>query len=251
MTITWNVIKEKIRRKELYVITIIGILLLLLFSGDSSTISIQGKPITDYEHLAPIVLIVVHAISGALAIVLSLKTIPNEYERKTSHLVWIRGISQSRYHGELALANGISSLISEGILFVGMIIFMLMKQRGNEVWKLFPAFLIVAVSVLIVSLFTSLVSAIFPSMVAGLLATIFYFLGIFYEVFELFSDMISGAAGKLIEAMLFLIPNLHEIQSQAGNILSGDEVSVHVILKGLLVLWILGLGFCVYKKKEA
>lgn len=251
MTIAWNGIKEKVRRKELYVICVIGILILFLFSGESGTITVNGRPVTDYESLAPILLMVLHAIGAALAIVLSLSTIPNEYERKTSHLVWIRGVSQSRYHLELALANGISALFSEGILLVGMVIFMGMKKRGDQIVKLIPVFFILALSVFMVALFTSLVSAVFPKLVAGLFAAIFYLLGVFHEVFGIFSNMISSGVGKAVDFVLNIVPNLHEIQAQAGNVLSGEAVSIHVICKGLFVIWLLVLGLMFYRKKEA
>ena len=110
MTIAFTALKEKIRRKELYIV------------------SVNGEAVTDYKILAPILLIVVNTISCILAVIMSLGTIPNEYERNTSHLVWIRKIPQYRYHGELALANIFTGLISEAILFVPMFIFMISNQ---------------------------------------------------------------------------------------------------------------------------
>ena len=209
MIIAAHAIKEKIRRKELYIVAMIGVLVLILFSADGSTISIAGKPITDYDNLTPIFLIMVNAICGALAIFLSLKTIPNEYERKTSHLVWIRGISQTRYHSELAIANGISCMLAEGIMFIGMILFTLMKHRQDQLWKLIPAYFIMALGIWIVSLLTSLLSIIFPGMVAGLIAAIVYLAGIFHSVLELFGNMVSGLVGKLLDIVLWIVPNLH------------------------------------------
>ena len=122
MTIAFTALKEKIRRKELYIVSAIGAFILLVFGTGSSSITINGEAVTDYKILAPILLIVVNAISCVLAVIMSLGTIPNEYERNTSHLVWIRKIPQYRYHGELALANIFTGLISEAILFVPMFI---------------------------------------------------------------------------------------------------------------------------------
>lgn len=112
MIITLTAVKEKIRRKELYIVSAIGIFIILLFGtgSDSSSLSINGVAITDYKMLAPILLIVVNAISCVLTAVMSLSTIPNEYERNTSHLIWIRKIPQYRYHIELALSNMITGL---------------------------------------------------------------------------------------------------------------------------------------------
>lgn len=251
MIIAINAVKEKIRRKELYVVTAIGLLILLGFSTGVGTISIGGVEITDYENLVPVLITVVNVICGALAIVLSLRTIPNEYERKTSHLIWIRGISQFRYHGELTLANAIISLFSEGILYLGVLIFMFMKGKGNEGWKLLPAFFIVAVSILLVSVFTSLLSVRLPSMAAGVIATICYLVGILHRILEVLEGMLSGFVSVLLKGVLWLIPDLHGIQSQASHFLTGETVDIHVILKGLLVIYLLTVCLYFLKKKEA
>lgn len=251
MTITINAIKEKIRRKELYIVTVIGILILLLFGTGSGTITIGGRPITDYESLAPILIIIINAICGALAIALSIRTIPNEYERKTSHLIWIRGVSQTRFHGELALANGISSLIAEAILYMGFILFMFSKGKGEEVWRVIPAFVIMAVSILIVSLFTSVLSIVLPGMVTGVIVSICYLAGIFHGILELVSNMISGVGSALLRGVLFAVPDLNALQAQAGNVIRGNSIESHVIWKGLLVIYIISIFFSVFKRKEA
>lgn len=251
MTITMNALREKIRRKELYIVTIIGLIVLIAFGTGTGTITMNGKPITDYENLAPILITIINVICGALAIVLSIHTIPNEYERKTSHLIWIRGISQPRFHGELALANGISSLISEAILYLGLFAFMIIKGKGNEAWKLIPAFLIVAISILMVSLFTSMLSIVLPGMLTGAIAAICYLAGILHGFLDTFRGMVSGIGSILLKGVLFVIPDLDEIQSQAGNVMKGNSLDMHVIWKGLLILYVISLLVFICKRKEA
>ena len=251
MTITMNAIKEKIRRKELYVVTAIGLLILLLFGTGAGSITFNGKPITDYENLAPILNLVINVICGALAVVLSLHTIPNEYERKTSHLIWIRNVSQARFHGELALANVISSLLSESILYWGLLVFMIIKGKGGEAWRLLPAFFIVAISISIISLFTSVLTIVLPGMFAGMIAIFCYIVGVLHGLLDVFQGMVSGVGSILLKGLLMVIPDLNEIQSQAGNILSGKRVEIHVIWTGLLVLYIISVFVFLLKKKEA
>lgn len=251
MTIAINALREKIRRKELYVVSLIGLLILLIFGTGSGSISIDGKPITDYENLAPLMITMINVICGALAIVLSLRTIPNEYERKTSHLIWIRDVSQVRFHGELAVANIIGSLLAEAILYLGLLIFMISKGRSSEIWRLIPAFLIMAISIAIVSLFTSMMSIVLPGMFAGVIATICYVAGVLHGMLELFGGMISGLGSALIKGVLVIIPDLNEIQSQAGNVLKAEAVDAHVIFTGLLALYVISLFVFVCKKKEA
>lgn len=251
MTILENALKEKVRRKDLYIVTVIGLLVLLIFGTGAGTITMDGKEITDFENLSSILITVINVICGALAIVLSLHTIPNEYERKTSHLIWIRGVSQSRFHGELALANGISSLLSEGILYLGLLVFVIMKGKGAEAWKLIPAFLIVAISVFLVSLFTSMLSIVLPDMLAGTIAAICYLVGILHGVLDVFRNMVTGIGSLLLKGILFVIPDLNAIQKQAGNMLRGNSVEVHIIWKGLLTVYIISLLLFVFRKNEA
>lgn len=158
MTIALTAFQEKLRRKDFYIVSAIGILILLLFGTGSGTLSIGGVEITDYKMLSPILLTVMNAIVCFLSVMMSLSTIPNEYERKTSHLIWARKISQSRYHGELALANIFSGLVSETILFAAIIIFMIQNGRADDLWRLIPTYLIIGINVAEVCLLTGIIS---------------------------------------------------------------------------------------------
>lgn len=243
--------KEKIRRKELYVVSIIGLLILLIFGTGTGSLSINGTAITDYKMLAPILLIVVNAICCVLTMIMSLNTIPNEYERNTSHLVWIRNISQARYHGELALANFFAGLASEAILFAAILLFMLMQGKVGEVWRLLPVYLVVGVNIAIVALLTSALTVILPKFVAGAIAAGGVMCGIFHGLLYTLKDMLGGFGGELIKYILKVVPNLHDIQAEAGNILCGNKVDAHVIWVGLFVIYVFVVMILVLKRKEA
>ena len=182
MSITLTALKEKVRKKELYIVSAIGIILILMFGTGSGSITIAGKAVTDYQMLAPILLIVVNGFCCILAAIMSLSTIPNEYDRHTSHLVWIRKIPQSRYHGELALANMLSGLISEAILFCAVFIFMLIYGKAADAWRLIPAYLIMGVNVAAVSVMTSAVCIVIARFAAGAISITATVMGIFYSL---------------------------------------------------------------------
>lgn len=238
MTIAITAFKEKIRRKELYIVSVVGVLILLLFGTGNGSLSIDGVPVTDYRILAPIMLMVVNAINCMLAVVMSLGTIPKEYERGTSHLVWIRKVPQWRYHGELALANIFAGLVSELILFVPLLVFMLMNQRADELWRLLPAYLILGINASVVSVATSMFSIIIPRFAAGAVSAAITFMGIFHSLLSTLKDVVGGFGGELIKYALKLIPDLHSLQAQAGAVLQGGKPDLHVILTGLLVLYV-------------
>lgn len=251
MTIAITAFKEKIRRRELYIVSVIGVLILILFGTGTGSLTINGTAITDYRILGPIMLIVVNAINCMLAVVMSLGTIPNEYQRCTSHLVWIRKVPQWRYHGELALANVLAGLVSEAILFAAMFIFTLINHRVDQLWRLLPAYLIIGINVTAVSMFTSMLSAVIPRFAAGAIASAAALAGIFHSLLELLKDMVGGVGGQLIKYGLKLIPDLHQMQTQAGNVLHGGRVDAHVILTGLLVIYVYTVLLFIMKRKEA
>ena len=249
MTIAITALKEKIRRKELYIVSVIGVLILLLFGTGTGSLSIDGTTITDYKILGPIMLIVVNAINCMLAVVMSLSTIPNEYERGTSHLIWIRKVPQWRYHGELALANVMAGLISEAMLFVAVFVFMLMNHRADQLWRLLPAYLIIGINVIAVSMLTSMLSIIIPRFAAGAIASAAALAGIFHSLLELLKDMVGGFGGEVIKYALKLIPDLHQVQTQAGAALHGGRVDIHVILTGLLAVYVYTVLLFIIRKK--
>lgn len=238
MIIASTALKEKMRRKELYIVSVIGVLILLFFGTGDGALSINGVAITDYRILAPILLTVVNAINCMLAVAMSLGTIPREYERGTSHLVWIRKVPQWRYHGELALANVAAGLVSQAILFMPLLGFMLMNGRADQLWKLLPAYLILGINVAVVGMLTSVLSILLPRFAAGAVSCAVALAGIFHSVLGTLKDMVGGFGGEMIRYALKLIPSLHDIQAQAGNVIYGGKLDFHVILTGLLAIYL-------------
>ncbi len=251
MIIALTALKEKICRKELYIVSAIGVLVLLTFGTGSGSITVNGEAITDYKMIAPVLLIVVNAISCILAAVMSLSTIPNEYARNTSHLVWIRKKPQYRYHGELAISNVITGLISEAILFGAMLIFMISNGKADELFRLIPTYLIIGINVTTVSVMTSALSVIVPKFVSGAIVVAVTLAGIFHSLLSTFKDIIGGFGGQIIKYALKIVPNLHGIQSEASNALCGNDVDIHVILTGLLAIYVFAVLVFVFKRKEA
>ncbi len=251
MTIAMNAFKEKIRRKELYIVCIIGILIVILFGTGNGEITIGGKPITGYEMLSPVILIVVNAVACILTAIMSASTIPNEYQRHTDHLIRIRKVSQARYHFELAMANFFAGLSSLGILFLSVVIFVFSQGHAGDIWKLVPAFLMMAINMAIVSFLSSTLSIILPPFLSGSISVVITLVGIFYSLLLLVKDVLGGFAGGFLKVVLFLFPNLHEISRSAGEFMGGEMADLHIILKGLLWVYIFAVLILIIKRKEA
>lgn len=251
MTIAMTAFKEKLLRRELYIISVIAILILVIFSSGTGTISVGGEPITGFKMLAPILLTVVNAFACVFAVITGLGTIPAEYERKTSHLIWIRNVPQYRYHGELALANIMSAICCEGILFLAITIFVITGGKDAEAWRLVPAFLTVGVNVAAMSIITTALSLVFSKTVAGAVAAVYAAAGIFHELLLTLKDVLGGVGGDIVKYALKLIPDLNAVQTQAGNMLVGKDVDPHAIFAVLLAAYAFSMLILFYRRREA
>ncbi len=242
--------KEKIRKKAFWVVFALTALITLLFSTGAATISVNGESVTDYKVLMPIMLTVLNAVSCAMAIVFSLNTIPKEYERHTNQLVFIRGVSQPQYHGQLAAANTATSLVSHAILFLGLTVYIFInKNTGDFLWIL-PAYLYSGIGVILVSLLATLLSIVVSEIIAGVIAVMIMLFGIFYPLIELLKGMAGGFAGKVFKALLFVLPDLHSVQSAAGSLITEHSFDPHVMFVALFYAYLFALGIILCRRKE-
>lgn len=246
-----NALKERIRRKELYIVVVIGVLMILFCGSDSTSISINGEPLVSFRNMFMVMHVLINVIGCILAVILSLRTIPKEYELHTSHLVWVRGISQAKYHGGLAAANILATAISVGILYVALAGYAVAKGYVSYVPKMLPAYLIMVMSVSLVSLFVSVLSICMPSMAVGVLAVLFAGVGVLHVFLELFKSTVAGVGGAGISFLLRIIPDLNGLQKQAYNMIVGEPIDAHLLWTGLFALWVISVGLFVFKKKEA
>lgn len=251
MVIMKNALRERIRRKDIYVVIVIGLLVILMCMSGAVTLTVDGVPVTEFTRMMPFVLHVVSVIGGAMAVALSLRTIPAEYERKTSHLVWIRGISQWNYHGQLALANMAASVGALFILYAGVMVFAGMKGEMGVLFRGLPGFLMYAVGTAGVSLFTSALSLKLSGMAAGTVSAGLMLVGTMSPVAETLSGIVSGIPRAVLKLLLLLTPDLYGMEAQAGRFLLGEAVDVHSLAGGFLFLYVGGMLLFLLRKKEA
>ena len=251
MEISLNVIKEKIRKKMLYITTVLGVLVVMIFSSDMGSLTIGGRQIKDYHVLIPILIHVVNFLSGAIALAMSLTTVPNEYERRTSHLIWSRGISQSRYHMSLAIGNVAVSWISGLILYATMAVFAVVNGYSGMLGQIAAAALLMLLYTAIISMLASALSIIFPTIVSGVIMIILFAGGAFRNILILLAAVLTGAGGTIMKRVIRLFPDLAGLSRQGGNLAQGNPVDVHVITMGMIVVWIAGIGILFFRRKEA
>lgn len=251
MEIMMTAIKEKLRRKELYIIAGIAVAVLMLLTSDNSSLSINGKIITDYENVVVVFLTVTHFVCCVLAVVLSVGTIRNEYERKTSHLVWIRRISQLKYHGQLACANVVVSLGAQSVFFLILSGYCIKEGHVNALLYLVPAFFLMGLSTSIISLFTSVISIKLPGFVTGVLSAILLIAGVFHSLLNLLVQTNDGIGQKVFRFLLRILPDLNENAQMAAKVILGKPISFHSICVSVLTIYIISWGIFVFRRKEA
>ena len=242
--------KEKIRRKVFFAVFALAALITLIFSTGAATVTINGESVTDYKILMPTMLTVMNAASCAMAVALSLNTIPKEYERHTNQLIFIRGVSQSRYHIQLAIANITASLVSHAIFFSGLAVYIITSKNPLELLWAVPSYLYSGIGIVLVSLFTTCLSIVFSEMAAGVISVVIMLIGVFYPMIELLKGIAGGLSGKIFKALLFVLPNLHGIQSAAGCLITEHTFDLHIMFVALFYVYLFALGIILFRRKE-
>lgn len=186
-----NALRERIRRKELYIVVAVGILILLLCSSGTATITMNGEQITSFDNMIV------------------------------------------------------------GILYLALAVYIVANGRTDYLVRMLPAYLIVCIAVATASLFTSVLSIVFPAAVTGILGILFALGGILHGILDLYKNVAGGVAGTLLKGLLFVLPDMNGIQQQARRLLAQESVDVHLILTGLLAIYVLSVGIMVFRRREA
>jgi len=251
MTIAYSVLREKVRRKDMYIIAIIGIVFAALITSGNSSVMVGNTSITGYEGLLPVSLVLVGITAGALAIALSLSTIPNEYSRSTSHLIWIRGIKQPIYHASLALGNIISSLMVLTIMFTSVVWLMLSRGMTGDLIRLPVAFLLACLPVIISSMFASALSVKLPQIAAGTISALLLICGYLHTLLGTLINISGGGISSVLRLILVIIPDLYTLQFQATLYIRGQALDYHRITGGLLCVYILAQLIWIQNRRYA
>lgn len=249
LTIAMNTFKEKLRSKALYITGITGFILMLLISTGNG-LSINGQKILLFEDRVPVAMSVMQFLGSLLAIMISLQTIPNEFERKTTHLILTRGIKLWQYMFSLAAGNIFTSVVFTLSIYSSLIVFSLVLGKGNLLLHTLASILVLSVNTMLLSGIVSVLSIRIPGFINGIIGLIVYFLGVFHNLLSTASGALEGIEGTLLKAALWLIPNFSEVQLQAANILLSRPADIVPILVQLLFLYIvLSLTFIPFRKE--
>ena len=124
LTITMNTFKDKVRSKALYITSITGYILMLLITTGNG-VSINEQKVLLFEDRVPVAMSVMQFLGSLLAIMISLQTIPNELERKTTHMILSRGVKPWQYMFSLTTVNILPSFVFTLSIYSSLIVFCL------------------------------------------------------------------------------------------------------------------------------
>ncbi|HEX2944660.1 MAG TPA: ABC transporter permease subunit [Clostridia bacterium] len=245
-----NTFREKIRNKTFYIVLIIGMVLMLLLTTNNSNLTINGRKVAGFEQMVPVALAIIGFIACLLAIMVSIQTIPNEFERKTTHLVLVRGIKPWQYMFALTSGNIAAGLFCILLLSFSLILFCAFYGKLYLIPSVFicslllginSAFLCAAVSVLTIKL---------PAFIAGTGGVLIYAAGILHGILDALAATSEGFGATIVKTLLFFIPDFAAIQGQASAVLAGGPFDIQPVASGLLLIYLfLSLTFITFRKE--
>jgi ABC-type transport system involved in multi-copper enzyme maturation permease subunit len=245
-----NTFNERIRSRIFYVVGIIGMIIMLLITTGNGNLTINGRKVAGFEPMVPVALSIIGFVSSLLSVMVSLQTIPNEFGRKTTHLVLIRGIKPWQYMFSLTMGNMLSSVFCMLSLYVSLLIFTAAHGKYGLFLPTFLCIAIMSINTMLLSAAVSVLSIKLPVYITGVLGLIIYVAGILHGVLDTFAGTTEGVGTVLADIMLFIVPDFSAVQQQAGNILTNMSLDPKPILVSLLQLYIiLSLTFVLFRKE--
>lgn len=232
-----NIYKENMRNKTLIIAGVAILLLLLFFGSGNSTVMIAGEEMTGITNLLPIFLIVGSVVCSLSAIFLSSFSIPKEYERKNSYLIWSRNISQAKYHTSVATGNLLVSAAITFLFYLSCAILIAIKGRLDLLSALPVSFIITLIMVASVSFISSALSVVlFPS-IASIITSVILILGLAKSLLSTLVSTLSGGASFILRFLVRIIPDFYKLASQANNFIQNGKIHIHTILLGALLIY--------------
>lgn len=245
-----NTFREKIYHKTFYIIMLIGMVLMLIITTGNGNLTINGQKVNGFSAMVPVALSIISFIACLLAIMTSIQTIPNEFDRKTSHLILTRGIKPWQYMFALTAGNILTSIFSMITLYISLMVFCIIHGKAGLLPVTFLSVLILSISPAFLSAAVSLLSINIPVFVTGIAGILIYVFGMLHGILDTLAGTTEGFAAALARLVLFVIPNFSAIQGQASSLLTGKPVDLQPLAGGLLLLYtVLSLTFITFRKE--
>ena len=151
----------------------------------------------------------------------------------------------------LAIGNVLVSWLSGIILYITLGVFAAVNGYSDMIGLIGLAAFLMLIYTAIICMLTTALTIKLPLIVTGVIMIIIFVGGAFRNLLILLSSTVTGFGGKVIKRLISIIPDLAGLSRQAGNLVQGKPLNIHVIVMGLLIIWIAGLGILFFRRKEA
>ncbi|MCD4712527.1 MAG: hypothetical protein K8R73_04525 [Clostridiales bacterium] len=247
--ITQIVIKEKLRNKIIYVFGLLGAILMVLISTGNG-LSINGIRVTDFEQRVPVAIAINSFIGCLTAIIISLQTIPNEIERKTTHLILSRRVDRGTYMFALSMGNISASVMTMFALNLSLFVFIALLGRFDLMVSVLWSTTIMTINVIALSAIVSTLSISVPLFINAILSIGIYFLGVFHNLLSTLTNAMEGPSGQVYGFLLMVIPNFSAVQKQAANALISGIVDFYPLVVQLIFAYVaVTLSFFMFRQE--
>lgn len=246
-----NTCKEKLRKKDWIILSIVMILLFLFFSSSNSTLTVAGREITDIKTMFPYFMLASSIVCGFASIIMSAGTIPVEYERKNSYLIWARKISQTKYHISLAVGNSFACIAATLVCYLTAVLLLFIKNEAMMLFCLPISFFLTLLVCLSLTFLTSALSVILPSPAVILITSLLFVLGTVKNILSMLLLTMDGGATAILRVLVRLIPNYYDMMEQSVIFIQNQKIDIHLLFTVLLLQYFALVLLIVLRRKEA
>lgn len=255
MPLVGNVVREGLRNRVLYLLAGLGLLLMfamLVGSGGKVTDAAGNNLLADAEGAMRVGFAMAGLLSALVTVVLSMNTVPREFERGTIQLLLVRPRARWELGASFLLGNILSACLFLLVLVLPLFPALLVRGGAAQIPQLALSILGLLLNCAVIASLTTLLSTFVPGPAAGFLGLLFYGLGAFGPELGALVGLVEAWWAPLARLGVALLPPTGAVTAEMLKLFSpGMVLDARVLLGGLLYLWaVAGLTLVGFARRE-
>lgn len=239
-------LKENRKKNTFFIFGILGALLTLIVTGwvtfSTNTIGSSTSDYTQYGFQWTFLTL----IAAFATVSLSMTTMDKHRQGNFAELLQVHGLSRSRQYLARAWGNTGVAVLMATILLGGMLVSLVIKKPEFNLLGLVVAVANYLVSAGVMALLVSLLTLVFPSAVAGLLAILMTVLGAMRGILDLLVQNRGGLFAQVGLILLKLVPPLNAFGQVSRDLFFGELKDWRPVFENGFYLWaLIGLLYLV------
>lgn len=256
MTLAANVIRENLRNRVLYLLAGIGLLLMwVMLAGQGGQMRNQnGENLLEtLDGVMRAGFALVGALGSLVTVVLTMNTIPREYERQTIHLVLVRPVQRWQVAGAFLLGNVLTAWLFLAAMSLPLFAALSVRNAAHLMPTLLAALPALALNTALIAGLTTLFSSRMPGAAAAFLGLLCYGLGAFSSELYGLALASKSAWAPAARLLLWAVPPTGPVSGEALKLFTtGVSLDWRVFVTGLIYLWtVVGLTTVSLYRREA